>query len=224
MRFLGECRRRLYGSKDKDALELFRRAVRAFSDFPSYWANFGHAAIDSEDEETLAEFLTELAAAPDVVQRYDYVAAVWANALGKAGRDDEAANLRKQKIAEGSLNPVFYADHAKWLLDKKNDANAALTVLEQAQQRNCANDFTEAIYATALAIVGRDDEAAKLRQANIDAGSTNPAFYTDHAKWHWNQHGNADAALQVLKLASQRGCADDVINLLRRQIEDKQNR
>lgn len=224
MRFLGECRRRLYGSKDKDALELFRRAVRVFSDFPSYWANFGHAAIDSEDEETLAEFLTELAAAPDVVQRYDYVAAVWANALGKAGRDDEAANLRTQKIAEGSLNPVFYADHAKWLLDKKNDASAALTVLDQAQQRNCANDFTEAIYATALAKVGRDDEAAKLRQANIDAGSTNPAFYTDHAKWHWNQHGNPDAALQVLRLASQRGCADDVINLLRRQIEDKQNR
>lgn len=226
MRFLGECRRRLYGSTDSEALELFRRAIRVRSDFPGYWANFGHAAIDCGNEETLAEFLTEVAVAPDVVQNDDYVAAIWANALGVAGRDDEAAKLREEKIAAGSLSPAFYVDQAKWLLDKKNDddANAALKVLEQAQQRNCANDFTEAIYATTLVAVGRDDEAAKLRQEKIDAGSLNPAFYTDHAKWLLNRQGDANAALKVLKLASRRGCADDVINMIRRQIEDHQER
>ena len=84
----------------------------------------------------------------------DFTEAIYATALEAAGRDDEAAALRQEKIAAGSRHPAFYANHAKWLLDKKDDANAALRVLDQARQQNCANNFTEAIYATALKAAG----------------------------------------------------------------------
>lgn len=52
MRFLGECRRRLHGPRDRQALELFRRAVELDSRFPPYCANYGHAAIAAGDQET----------------------------------------------------------------------------------------------------------------------------------------------------------------------------
>jgi hypothetical protein len=226
MRFLGECRRRIYGSTDSEALELFRRAIRICPDFPAYWSNFGHAAIDCGNEKILAEFLTEMAVAPGVVQNDDYVAGIWANAMGVAGRDGEAAKLREERIAAGSLSPAFYVDQAKWLLDKQNDddANTALKLLELARQRNCSNDFTEAIYATTLVAVGRDEDAAKLRQEKIDAGSPNPAFYVDHAKWLMRKQGNSNAALDVLNLARRRGYEDDVTNMTRRQIEDQQHK
>ena len=49
MRFLGECRRRLFGPRDLKALDLFRQTTRADPGFPRYWANYGHAASASED-------------------------------------------------------------------------------------------------------------------------------------------------------------------------------
>jgi predicted phosphodiesterase/tetratricopeptide (TPR) repeat protein len=207
MRFLGECRRKLYGSKDEEALELFQQAIRVRPDFPQYWADYGHAAIASEDEATLTEFLDEVTTAP-IGARNDHVLAIYTTALEAAGRDDEAAMLRQEKIDTGSRDAVFYNDHAKWLQDKKGNAAAALKVLEQARQRGCADDFTEAIYATTLEAAGRDDEAAVLRQEKIAAGSRNATFYNDHANWLLVKRDDAKAALVVLKLAQQRGCAD----------------
>lgn len=154
MRFLGECRRRLYGDKDREAMRLFRQATRVDPGFPQYWANYGHAAIASEDKETVDEFLAEVAEAPERA-RDDHVVAIQAIALEAVGRDDDATNLRQEKIAAGSRNAAFYADHAKWLLDKKDNADAALKVLEQAQQRGCANEVTATIRALAMQRQGR---------------------------------------------------------------------
>lgn len=208
MRFLGECRRRLYGSKDQEALGLFQRAIRVDPGYPQYWANFGHAAIASDCEETLAIFLAEVAGANERVRNHHHVAAVLATALEAAGREDEAISLRSEGIAAGCRNPAFYADHAKWLLDNRGDTATALKVLEQARQLDCSNDITEAIYATALEAAGRDDEAAILRREKIAAGSCNPAFYADHAKWLLDKKGDRDAAMKVLEQALQRGYAD----------------
>ncbi|WP_279212811.1 metallophosphoesterase [Delftia acidovorans] len=221
MRFLGECRRRLYGLKDREALEMFRRATRVRADFPQYWANYGHAAIASDDKETLAQFLADVAATPDEVHN-DYVIAVHATALNAAGRDDEAAKLRQARIDAGSLHPALYNDHAKWLHNKKDDASTALKVLEQARPRIRANDFTEAIYATLLEANGRDDEAAKLRQARIDAESLNPVFYNDHALWLLDRKSDANTALKVIELARQRGCVDGATMSIREQIVRQQ--
>lgn len=210
MRFLGECRRRLYGEKDEEALKLFKQATHLYPEFSSYWSNYGHAAIASDDNETLAEFLEEIATAPDRALNDEYVTAVRAGALVAANRDDEAVQLRQEKIDTGSLNPVFYNDHAKWLLDKNNDANAAIKVLELTRERNCSNDITDAIFATALEMLGREDEAVQLRTIKIDAGSINPAFYSDHAKWLLYKKEDINAAINVLKLARERHCSNDI--------------
>lgn len=204
MRFLGECRRRLYGAKDQEALQLFRQSVHIDPNYPQYWANYGHAAIASDNSKILDIFLVELAGAPERA-RDDHVVAIQALALAAGGRDEEAATLRQRKISEGRCQPAFYADHAKWLLDKKDDLDAALQVLELAQQRGDADAFTDAIYASALEKAGRDDEAKDLRERKISEGSRDAAFYVDHAKWLLNKQSAADAALKVLKLARQRG-------------------
>lgn len=117
--------------------------------FPQYWADYGHAAIASDDKNTLVEFLAEVAEAPDGA-RNDHVAAIYATALEAAGREDEAAELRREKIAAGSPDAAFYADHAKWLLDRKGDVAAALQVLEQARQRGCTDEVTDTIRTRAL--------------------------------------------------------------------------
>ena len=221
MRFLGECRRRLYGRQDLEALALFRQTTQVHPGFPQYWADYGHAAIASSNEETLAKFLAEVVEAPERA-RDDHVAAIYATALEAVGRDDEAAALRQEKIAADSCNAAFYADHAKWLLDKKGDATAALKVLEQARQRGRADDFTEAIYATALEAVGRDDEAAALRQEKIAADSRNAVFYNDHAQWLLDKKGNAAAALKVLEQARQRGCANDFTEAIYARAQQQQ--
>lgn len=210
MRFLGECRRRLYGTKDQQALELFRQATHIDPGFPTYWANYGHAAIASEDEETLTVFLAGVADASERVRNDDHVAAITANALEAAGRDSEAASLRQEKIAAGNFHSAFYANHAKWLLDKKGDAVAALAVLELARNGKCASDITEAIYASALEAADRGDEAASLRQEKIAAGNQNAAFYADHAIWLLDKKDDADAALAVLEQARKRGCANEI--------------
>ena len=163
----------------------------------------------SEDKEVLDKFLTEVAEAPERVQRDDHVVAIKATALEAAGRGDEAANMRQEKIDAGSCSAVFYADQAKWLLDIKGDEGSALMVLDLARQRGDANDFIEAIYASALESAGRGDEAATLRQEKIDAGSLNPAFYNDHAIWLLDKQDNADAALKVLAQARSKGCFDE---------------
>jgi hypothetical protein len=135
-------------------------------------------------------------------------------ALEAVGFDDEAANLRQEMIAAGSRNAALYADHAKWLLDKKDDADAAFKVLELARHRGGPNDFIEAIYATVLEAVGRDDEAANLRQEKIAAGSRDSVFYADHAKWLLDKKSDADAALKVLKQWELRGDADEFIRAI----------
>ncbi|WP_122692433.1 metallophosphoesterase [Pseudomonas atacamensis] len=214
MRFLGECRRRLFGFKDPEALNLFQQATRLHPGFAQYWANYGHAAIASQVKETVDVFVAEVTEAPERA-RDDHVVAVYATALEATGRDDEAANLRQEKIDAGCLDAAFYADHAKWLLEKKDDADAALKVLELSRRRKCANDFTEAIYATALEAAGRDDEAMEMRRERIAAGSRNGAFYADLALWLLDKKGDVTSALKVLEQARQRGCDDDVTATIR---------
>lgn len=212
MRFLGECRRRVFGANDREALKLFRQATLLDPRYFRYWSNYGHAAIASEDKEVIETFLTEVAEAPERA-RDDYVVAIQANALEVIYRDDDAAELRMNKIATGSTNTVFYNNHAQWLLDKKADPDAAIAVLELARKGGFADDIAEAIYATALEATGRDGDAATLRQEKIAAGSRNGAFYADHAIWLLDKKGDANAALEVLALAPSK--FEDVISTIR---------
>ncbi|XVJ48663.1 metallophosphoesterase [Pseudomonas sp. UBT] len=215
MRFLGECRRRLFGTEDREALELFRQATLVDPGFFRYWANYGHAVIASKDEELIETFLTEVAEAPERA-RDDYVVAIQANALEAVKRDGDAADLRKEKIAAGSTCSVFYSNHAQWLLDKKADPKAAIEVLELARTGGFADDIAEAIYASALEADGRDGDAAALREEKIAAGSTNGAFYADHAIWLLDKKGDPSSALEVLKLAP--SASGEVISTIRSRV------
>ena len=149
MRFLGECRRKLYGKKDQQAFLLFRAAKDLDPGFPVYWNNYGHAAIDC-GEDALTEFLQEVESAMPRVVNDDYFIAIRATALQATGRNDEASRLRMEKINAASRKAVFYADEAKYLLDDKHDPEGALAILDKARSNGCADDFTEAIRATVL--------------------------------------------------------------------------
>jgi hypothetical protein len=214
MRFLGERRRKLYGPKDQQAFLLFRSAKNLDPDFPIYWSNYGHAAIDC-GADAITQFLAEIGNAPHRVIKDDYFAAIRATALQAAGRGDEASRLRQEKIDGGSHNAVFYCDEAKYLLDEKHDPDGALAVLDKAHKNSCANDFTEAIRATALHAAGRGDEASRLRQEKIDGGSHNAAFYCDEAKYLLDEKHDPDGALAVLDKARKNGCADDFTEVIR---------
>ena len=139
----------------------------------------------------------------------DFTEAIYATALTADGRGEEASTLRQHAISEGTTDAVFFADEAKWLLYHKNDPKGALVVLDKARQRRCTNDFTEAIYATALAADGRGEEASTLRQNAINNGTKSPAFFNDEAKWLLDHKNDPKGALAVLEKARERRCASD---------------
>ena len=213
MRFLGEYRQKLYGRKDSKALSLFREATRINPGFPQYWANYGNAAIAAGGE-ALRSFLEELEAAPPQAVD-DHVAAVQAKALETTGCGEEASKLRRAKIEAGSRNATFYNDEAKWLLGAHRDAAGALALLDWAERAGCANEYTAAIRATALAAAGQGEEASRLRQAKIEAGSRNAAFYNDEARWLLDAHRDAAGALALLDRAERAGCANEYTEAIR---------
>lgn len=141
MRFLGESRRRLYGPKDQKALELFRSATTVRSDFAPYWANYGHSAIALGDPKVLDIFLADVKDAPEGAWD-EQLTTIVANALEAADRGAEAKRLREENINSGSRNAAIYVDHAKWLLEKEQDAQNAIRILELAGQRGCGNEIT----------------------------------------------------------------------------------
>ena len=216
MRFLGEYRRKLYGKADARALMLFRDAVHYDPGYPHYWANYGHAAIAC-GAEALRGFLEAITSAPPAAIN-DQVTAVYASALHAAGQCEAASTLRQEKITAGSGNAIFYADEAKWLLDGQHDPEGALAVLDLARKRGCADDFIEAIRASALHAAGQSGAASTLRQEKIAAGCVDAIFYNDEAKWLLDGKHDPEGALAILDLARKRGCEDDFTEGIRASV------
>lgn len=145
----------------------------------------------------------------------EYTTSIRANALELAGRGDEASQLRMKQIESGSHSEVFYTDEADWQLSKKPpDVEEAMRILALAEARNCATDYTVSVQAKALQAAGRNEEASALRQQQIAAGSTNAVFFVAEAHWRLHKH-DAEAAIRILDLASQRGCADEYVASVR---------
>ena len=139
----------------------------------------------------------------------EYTASIRASALELAGRGDEASQLRLRQIDSGSRSEVFYTDEASWQLSKKPpDVQEAIRVLALAEARGCATDYTVSVQAKALEVDGRGEEASELRQKKISAGSTNGVFFVAEAHWKLRMH-DAEAAIRILDVAAQRGCADE---------------
>lgn len=149
----------------------------------------------------------------DIVDRLqcgdEYTVSIRANALALAGRGEEASKLRLHRIESGSRSEVFYTEEANWQLSKRPpDSQEAMRILALAEARGCATDYTVSLKAKALEADGRVEEASELRQGRIAAGSANAVFFVAEAHWQLRKH-DANEAIRILDLASQRGCADE---------------
>nr|VFJ47587.1 MAG: Calcineurin-like phosphoesterase [Candidatus Kentron sp. FM]VFJ48689.1 MAG: Calcineurin-like phosphoesterase [Candidatus Kentron sp. FM]VFK07584.1 MAG: Calcineurin-like phosphoesterase [Candidatus Kentron sp. FM] len=150
----------------------------------------------------------------------DHLRAVKAGILQADGQGEAASRLRRARMAAGINNAVFYNDEALYQWQERDDPNAALAVLEQAEEHRCANDHTLAVKAKLLEAMGRGAEGSRLRQARINAQSRHAAFYNDEAVW-LRDRGDFEAALALLELAQKHGCANEATRNIRRSIEQR---
>ncbi|HEX7241673.1 MAG TPA: AAA family ATPase [Longimicrobiaceae bacterium] len=215
-RFLGECWQKAEGPHSDRAVACFEKACQLRRDYPHYWANLGKALL-ARGPADAADFLSRLELlekdCPEAIN--DYVRAIQFDCLRLVGDTRRASAQRMAEIEAGSRHPAFYNDEAKARLDR-GDTAGALEVLDLAEQREGANDFTRAIRASVLQ---RSDPAAAsaLRMAEIEAGSRHPAFYNDEAKARLDR-GDTAGALEVLDLAERRGCASDFTRSIRASV------
>ncbi len=208
MRFLGECRKKIFGENDQVALSLFRQAVSLDSGFPSYWNSYGHSATATQEREIITSFLNEVKDAPARVLDDEHLLSIMGIALEAIERGEEAFALRRDKILRGSRNPVIFSDQAKWLMSNEKDAQGALDLLDIIRSTGEGNEYTEAIYATALEAIGEGEKASILRQERIMAGTNNPAIYNDQAKWLLDTKADPHTALTILNQAKRVGLDD----------------
>jgi Flp pilus assembly protein TadD/predicted phosphodiesterase len=215
-RFLGECWAKEHGWASAKALACFEAACRLQPDFPPYWTNLGKSLL-AQGETGAREFLQRVKAEeqlrPQLLNEHGW--AVRADCLNLIGDTTEANKLRWQRIQAGSNNPAFYNGEAQALL-KAGDAEGALAVLKQAERNRATDDYTDAIRAQALQQAGRTEEAARLRQSKIQAGSNDPVFYNAEAQARLDG-GDAEGALAVLKQAERNRVTDDYTDAIRAQ-------
>jgi predicted phosphodiesterase len=79
----------------------------------------------------------------------EYTDSIRADVLTRLGQPQAASALRMEKIHHGSRNPAFYNAEAQARL-AANDAAGALELLDLAQKRGCADDYTATLRAKVL--------------------------------------------------------------------------
>lgn len=87
-----------------------------------------------------------------------------------------------------------------------------------AVERGIADDHSYAIQARLPEKTGAGDEASRLRRQGIDAGARNPVFYNDEAVF-LDKEGRTGEALDVLRLAVERGLENEYIRRTRERLE-----
>ena len=148
----------------------------------------------------------------------DHLLAVKAGILQAMSRGEEASAIRRDRIAAGTRDPIFYNDEALYRWEKLNDPAGALAVLEEAKRAGVADDHILSVRGRVLEALGRGQEASRLRRGRIAAGTQDPALYNDEALYLKKQ-GDFDRALAMLDKARARGCEDEHIRTLRASIE-----
>ncbi|MND37625.1 3',5'-cyclic adenosine monophosphate phosphodiesterase CpdA [compost metagenome] len=76
--------------------------------------------------------------------------AIRAKVLEAKGQGREASKLRLAKIYSEAKHPAFYADEALYQVEQKNNARAALDILDLAIEHGCDNHITQHIRKTIL--------------------------------------------------------------------------
>lgn len=219
-RYLGESLSHVSASPDR-IQRCFEQALALSPEHPANLANLGKLLL-SRGADGAQTFLDRLAQHrqqyPEAVN--DHVLAIAAQCLMKTGQLAQASQLRRERIEAGTSNPAFYVDEANHQLSL-NQAEKALPLLDLAQQRGAANDYSLSIRATALAQSGQAQAASQLRCEQIRAGSRHPAFYSAEADYQLSM-GEKDEAQRCLDQVNRLGIGDDVTRAL--QVKLNQHR
>jgi predicted phosphodiesterase len=132
-----------------DALRMEK--INAGSQDPIYYNDEAKARLAAGNAAGALEIL-DLAAQRRCSN--EHTDAIRAHVLDQLGQPQAASALRMEKINNGSRNPAFYNAEAQALL-AANDAAGALALLDLAQKRGCANDYTATTRARVLRQLNR---------------------------------------------------------------------
>jgi len=147
------------------------------------------------------------------VQRF--LGECWAKEEGRASAKalkcfEAACSLRRDY-------PPYWANLGRTLLAQgKTGANDFIRRLNELKQDcpQAINDHVRAIQSDCFEMVGDSPQAAALRMAHINAGSSHEAFYSAEAKARLDA-GDAPGALEILELAEKNGAANDYTQAIR---------
>jgi hypothetical protein len=218
-RFMGESIETLHGKGHADALSHYRRAWELSPSYPQNLANLGDCLVARRQANEFIKLVENLDRTTADQGVNDHVTAILAKALSATGRTKDGSALRRKHIDAGSRHAAFYNDEARYQSEQGNH-DEALRLLDLAQKRACADEYTESIRATVLERKGDKAAASALRNKRIDAGSTNAAFYADEARYQ-SERGNQDEALRLLDLAHKRVCANEYTESIRATVLEK---
>ena len=225
-RFLGECLQKTKGKSCNEALQAFERALELSPQFPPYLANLGKLLLGrgkSGAEEFLRRLEEHQEAYPEAIDHH--VQSIQNRCQQLVGDENEAALQRRQAINNGSKNPAFYNEEARYQLEQCNDANESLRLLDLADKHQCSNDYSITLRGKVLEKLDRAAEASDQRRQVIDSGSKNTVIYNDEAQYQLDQCNDAEEALRILDLANKHQCIpDNYIENIRGKVLEKLNR
>ena len=138
--------------------------------------------------------------------------------LHKRGHDEALEHYRKAHEHKPDF-PAYLANMGRSYL-ARNEAALFLAHVDQLAKPlhdKLMDDTNTSIYADALKAVGQGELASVKRQKSIAAGSKNPFFYVDEARYQQSR-GDTKAALPLLDRARDNGAADDYSTSIRASI------
>lgn len=71
----------------------------------------------------------------------EYILSVKASILEQIGEDSLASELRMEQIQKGVKDSIFYSCEAKYLLEKRDKADEALAIIQQAEAARCTDEY-----------------------------------------------------------------------------------
>lgn len=132
----------LEGMGEKEQASRYRQEqIRQVTRNP---AIYNDEAVYLREQKRYPEAVAVLEQAERAGVMNDYLWAVKAGVLQDNGQGAKASCLRQEHIQAGSRDPTFIADEAAYLRDQ-GKYSSALELLEQAEERGCANEVTDTI-------------------------------------------------------------------------------
>ncbi|MEM7539214.1 MAG: effector-associated domain EAD1-containing protein [Chloroflexota bacterium] len=200
-----------------DASQIRQKAIERRAKHPAFYADEARYLSELADYTSALMILSQ---AVEMGIENDYLRSIRGTVLQKSGRNNEASQIRRQAIADGTTTHVFYADEAIALNDAGRYADA-LAILDQADARGIADDRLIMVRSTVLAAKGDHHAAAQLRLAQIEAGSRNVAFYAEQAVYYRNR-GDFAKAHEMIALVKKLGIADEATGNIYKSIVQRE--